>query len=185
MAGKRPRDKPGRHAFGGIAGAVGINFITDTTRAYIHDEGVVDVHEANLSSDDASRLVSATGGLAIANQSGADNSGTFAGAFSLNQLNGATLAFVDGPTLRVRKEPGDEEEKLTLTATREGDLIAAAAGIGPAGAARSGRRRRAHAIRAALPIRGLLRRWRSRHPNLEVWEHRPASWPAAPSLSHP
>src|SRR5262249_39037827 len=39
-------------------------------------------------------------------------------------------AFVEGPTLTVRKEPGDDEEKLTLTATRRGDLIAAAAGIG-------------------------------------------------------
>src|SRR5262249_30197154 len=125
-----PEDKDSAKTGIGIAGAVGINFITDTTMAYIHDEGVVDVHEANLSTDDASRLAPATGGLAIANQSGADNSGTFAGAFSLNQLNGTTLAFVDGPTLRVRKEPGDEEEKLTLTATREGDLIAAAAGIG-------------------------------------------------------
>jgi hypothetical protein len=114
----------------GIAGAAGVNMITEVTAAYINDQGTVDVHQIDISADDATRLVAANGGLALANQTGATDSGMFAGALGFNSLTATTLAFISGPEIKVRSDPGDTGDKLTLKATREGDVIAAGAGIG-------------------------------------------------------
>jgi hypothetical protein len=114
----------------GLAGAVGINLVTETTAAYVNDDATVDVHEVMVTSDDSTRMISATGGLALAVQPKTTVSAMFAGALSVNTLTLTTLSFIDGAELKVRTDPGEADDKLTVTATREGDLIAAAAGIG-------------------------------------------------------
>src|SRR5262249_55236941 len=70
----------------GLAGAVGINLVTDTTAAYVNDDATVDVYEVKVTSDDSTRMISATGGLALAVQPKTTVSAMFAGALSVNTL---------------------------------------------------------------------------------------------------
>jgi hypothetical protein len=128
----------------GIAGASAINIITDVTQASLSD---ADVHAAavDVKANNQIQIVSATGGLAFANANSgntspidSDTAAAVAGAFSDNEINSTTTAFILDSAITLTGVPLDDlvvenaARKLSVTADRTGDIWSLAAGIGGA-----------------------------------------------------
>ncbi len=115
----------------GLAGALSINLVTDDVQASIADAGELEAGSVAVTSDNASDLVVATGGLAFAEAG--DSGGTrseggtaagLAGAVSYNQLTGTTRSFIQSTDLDLTASSGDV---LLIEAQRSGDIISVAA----------------------------------------------------------
>jgi hypothetical protein len=111
----------------GVAGAVGINEVTDTAESYINDDGAIDLGQGNLDilSDNDTRILAVTGSVTLA----ALNMITvgLAGAVSDNTLDATTESFVAGAGLA-------DAGTISLDAERQGEVLAvtiAAAGSAP------------------------------------------------------
>ncbi len=104
----------------GASGAVGLNLLTaDNVEAYINDAGTFHVSDVNVTANNASHIVSVTGGVGVTLT---DRSTVgLAGSLSTNTMNGTTRAFIVGPDLTA----GD----LTVSAERSGFSFALTAGV--------------------------------------------------------
>jgi hypothetical protein len=104
----------------GASGAGSLNLLTsDNVEAYINDRGTFHVGHVSVTANNASQIVSATGAAAVT-LTERPSSG-LAGAVSVNTINGATRAFIDGATLTA--------DGLTLSAERSGFTFALTAGV--------------------------------------------------------
>src|SRR5262249_57025193 len=85
----------------GFAGGASVNFIRDTTLAYLNTQGDATVGTLGLNAGNHQVLVSVTGGVALSLSAGTAGGGgsSIGGAFSLNQLTADTRAFLKGVTL--------------------------------------------------------------------------------------
>ncbi len=111
----------------GIAGAVGITIVSDTTLSYISTSAPITATDLTVEADNKTWLLSVTGGAVLARPSGdgaPSQSSAIAGAFSLIIIDQTTRALVFGPVLDIS---GD----MTVSATRDGFAITLS--IGAAG----------------------------------------------------
>ncbi len=111
----------------GIAGAVGINDVTDTAESYINDLGAIDLAQGDLklTSENDTRILAVTGSVSLA----ALNMLTIglAGSVSVNTLNATTESFVYGAQVA-------DAGTVSLDAQRQGSVTAvtiAASGSAP------------------------------------------------------
>ena len=106
----------------GLAGAVSINILKDNTQASIADAGKITAGSVTVTGTDDFFQLAVTGAAAFV-KTQKQGAKALAGAFSFNDLDVTTRAFVIDTD--VTTTGGD----LALTATRSGDLITLAAGM--------------------------------------------------------
>jgi len=106
-----------------ISGDVSWNTITDTTEAYISHANITQEGDLQLSAENDTLIVGASGAAAIST-SGNKYSAGLAGAFARNKLDDVTRAFVNHSTLEITGN-------LTIDARTDGDLkVVTASGAG-------------------------------------------------------
>ena len=128
LFGDQPADKASNISGIGIAGEVAINFVDETTYAFIADGMTVEpAGKLTVNAADESMFVAAAGAFAFAK--GGKNALAIAGAFTLNDVERDTRAFTDGVTISATD--------IAITASTVDDMITIAAGgsIAPSGAA--------------------------------------------------
>ncbi|MGH6643642.1 MAG: hypothetical protein ACRED3_13205, partial [Bradyrhizobium sp.] len=126
----------------GIAGAAAVHIIRDVTQASLSD---ADVHAAavDVKANNQNHIVAATGALAFAKASSSTSTesqtaAAVAGAFSDNEIDSTTIAFIRDSSITLLGVPLDNlvvetaKRKLSLTADDVGDIWTLSAGIGGA-----------------------------------------------------
>jgi hypothetical protein len=113
----------------GVAGAVGINEVTDTAESYINDNGSFDLGQGDLklTSVNDTRVLAVTGSVSLAALDLL--TAALAGAVSLNTLDATTESFVIGAQVA-------SAGKVLLDAERQGQVMAVT--IAASGSAASG-----------------------------------------------
>jgi hypothetical protein len=106
----------------GLAGAASVNILRDTTQASIADAGTIGAGSVAVTGTDDLFQLSVTGAAAFVVKE-REGSKALAGAFSLNDLDVTTRAFV------IDTDVTTTTRDLALTATRSGDLISLSAGM--------------------------------------------------------
>ncbi|WP_245841074.1 LamG-like jellyroll fold domain-containing protein [Puniceibacterium sediminis] len=89
----------------GISGATAINFVTDTTLAYIDTAGTISTSTARIAAENLTEMVVATGAASLnldTNTAATSGSTTVAGVFALNQTKNQTHAYLKGAELLSR-----------------------------------------------------------------------------------
>jgi autotransporter-associated beta strand protein len=105
-----------------LVGDAAVNTISDTTRAYINDDGTITSGDIALVADDETSISTVTGAGAIGAKPDGTIGGALAGSFSYNELNLTTEAFIVGPTIEAASD-------VTLDATSDGSILAVSAGL--------------------------------------------------------
>ncbi|HPM80080.1 MAG TPA: hypothetical protein PLF81_05245, partial [Candidatus Anammoximicrobium sp.] len=105
-----------------LVGDAAVNTITDTTQAYINDDGTIRSGDITLTAHDDTSMSTVTGAGAVGAKPDGTIGGAFAGSFSYNDLDLTTEAFIIGPTI-------PHASDITLDATSDGSILAVSAGL--------------------------------------------------------
>ncbi|MCO6455093.1 MAG: choice-of-anchor D domain-containing protein [Pirellulaceae bacterium] len=105
-----------------LAGDAAINTISDTTQAYINDQGTIGSGAVEMNANNASTVRAITGAATFAAKPDGTIGGAVAGSFSYNDLTLTTEAFIAAAQITAT---GD----VTLDATNDTDSLAVSAGL--------------------------------------------------------
>ncbi len=113
----------------GIAGSALVNIIDDTNLAYVNTPGTITAISLTGTATNNQTEALVSGAIAITVNNENDSQKDIGGAFAWNQITDDTESFAKGGTIDIVGAPAPGTTTLSLTATRQGTLVALTAAV--------------------------------------------------------